>query len=175
MRILCKCVINNAYGGYALSDAAILWMAANGGLPLMIDEGYEPDDIESGRYLFHAAAFRSLPLLVECVRGTWRGGQWQPRGEQLDRCVAFCPHVGRRVRRRIQDRGKPWQGDRHASVAASQMADLANLGGKVNGFKDRPICVLRHGVVQASDQLASQDRGEIHVGVGSREQPHRVV
>jgi hypothetical protein len=67
MRILCKCVINNAYGGYALSDAAILWMAANGGLPLMIDEGYEPDDIESGRYLFHAAAFRSLPLLVECV------------------------------------------------------------------------------------------------------------
>ena len=67
MRILGKCVINNVYGGYALSDAAILWMAAHGGLPLMIDEGYEPDDIESGRYLFHADALRSLPLLVECV------------------------------------------------------------------------------------------------------------
>lgn len=67
MRILAKVVINNVYGGYALSDAAILWMAANGGLPLMIAEGYEPDNVNSGMYLFHAAAFRSLPLLVECV------------------------------------------------------------------------------------------------------------
>ena len=67
MRKLCKVVINNAYGGYALSDAAILWMADNGGLPLMSDEGYEPGNLKSGMYLFHAAAFRSLPLLVECV------------------------------------------------------------------------------------------------------------
>ena len=67
MRRLGKVVINNVYGGYALSDAAILWMADNGGLPLMIDEGFDPDNPKSGMYLFHAAAFRSLPLLVECV------------------------------------------------------------------------------------------------------------
>lgn len=67
MRKLGKVVVNNAYGGYALSDAAILWMADNGGLPLMIDEGFDPENVKSGRHLFHAAAFRSLPLLVECV------------------------------------------------------------------------------------------------------------
>ena len=63
----CKVVINIQYGGFSLSDAAILWMAEHGGLPIMVAEGYDPNDVTTGRYLFSGDYFRSMPLLVNCV------------------------------------------------------------------------------------------------------------
>lgn len=93
MRTLCKVVVNTTTGGYALSDAAILWMAANGGLPLMIDEGYDPDNVKSGMYLFHAAAFRSLPLLVECVEALGEAASGSHHWEANRWDASLCVHI----------------------------------------------------------------------------------